>query len=81
MADLPENGSFSLLEARHVDALTEAVRALTQCQAVANELTRRQTTAVEKLTVAVEKLTLALQPKVSEDELTAEPAVSRTASR
>ena len=91
MTAIPENGAFELLEARHIDALTEAVRAATTSQAIANELAKKQTVAIDKLTQAVNMMTAALSNRpsgedaasdVALDEATAEVvAVARTSSR
>lgn len=94
MPEVAENGTYALLTARHIDDLTEAVRAQTTNQAIANELTRMQTGAVKALTAALDRLTIALAPKaapqdaasdVALDEATAGPegalAVPRTSSR
>jgi phage-related tail protein len=80
VGDVPENGAFSLLEARHVDALTEAVRAATTSQAIANELVKKQTAATEKLTQAVERLAVAIAGASAEVPADV-PTVPRTSSR
>ena len=67
MPEVAENGTYALLTARHIDDLTEAVRAQTTNQAIANELTRTQTGAVKALTAALDRLILALAPKVTQD--------------
>ena len=67
MPEVAENGTYALLTARHIDDLTEAVRAQTTNQAIANELTRTQTGAVKALTAALDRLTLALAPKATQD--------------
>lgn len=67
MPEVAENGTYALLTARHIDDLTEAVRAQTTNQAIANELTRMQTGAVKALTAALDRLTLALAPKAAQD--------------
>lgn len=91
MTAIPENGAFELLEARHVDALTEAVRASTTCQAIASELIKSQTVAINKLTQAIDRMAVAFGARVpgadaasdvALDEATAEViAVARTSSR
>jgi hypothetical protein len=91
--EVAENGAFAFLTARHVDDLTEAIRAQTQNQAIANELTKNQTAAVKALTSVLERLTDIMAPKAPEaaasdvalDESTAGEsvplAVGRTSSR
>ena len=37
MPEVAENGTYALLTARHIDDLTEAIRAQTTNQAIANE--------------------------------------------
>ena len=93
MPEVAENGTYALLTARHIDDLTEAIRAQTTNQAIANELVRTQTGAVKALTAALDRLILALAPKVTQDaasdvaldEATAGPegelAVPRTSSQ
>ena len=77
MPEVAENGTYALLTACHIDDLTEAVRAQTTNQAIANELTRTQTGAVKALTAALDWLTLALAPRRRRTR----PRTSRSTSR
>jgi hypothetical protein len=92
--DLPENGAYALLEARHIDALTEAVRAQTTNLAISNDLMRKQIAALDRLTVVLERADAPPEDAASDvalDESTAGPdrepagpagpAMARTSSR
>ena len=86
--DLPENGAYALLEARHIDALTAAVRAQTTNLAISNDLMRKQIAALDRLTVVLERADAPPEDAASDvalDESTAGPegelVVPRTPSQ
>jgi hypothetical protein len=74
--DVAENGAYALLEARHIDALTEAVRAQTTNLAISNDLMRKQIAALDRLTVVLERADAPSEDAASDvalDEATAGP--------